>query len=140
MTHKSTGTVAELYLSNARGCESCSKCPPAREHGARSVTVPPKPSPPAPSPIRRLSTASQTYPVAAWPGSGSCTPVNPPRRTPRLPATESGGPRQTKRAARLGYRPNVSQHREAAAARHGERRSMRFSLRPCGGGAYNRIE
>jgi len=71
-SHKSTGTVAELYLSNARGCESCGKCPSARAR-ARSVTVPPKPPPPAPSPIRRrLSTASQTYPVAAaWPGSGS---------------------------------------------------------------------
>jgi hypothetical protein len=79
------------------------------------------------------------------------TPVNPPRRTPRLPATEAGEPRQTKRAARLGYRPNVSlsqpSDREAEAALRGRccppRRAAidaLFAETRGGGAAYNRIE
>ncbi|TKV97156.1 hypothetical protein SEVIR_9G475850v4 [Setaria viridis] len=102
MTHKSAGTVAELYLSNAPAAANPGSC---NKRAGASVTVPPK-KPPAPGTIRRrlFGAASQTYPVA-----GLAPPARDPAEAYPSPTMAGrGGGRAKPSGQRLGYSQNVS--------------------------------
>lgn len=99
-----------------------------QQMSARSVTVPPNPSPIRRRLFpggRRAAPLVKHTPWPPGPGSGSRTPVNPPRRTPSLPRPAGRAkPSQAQAASGLVYRQNVSQPDQPSRGARRRRRKV----------------